>query len=187
MAKDSKAQEPPVADVAVQPAQAEERPAERPAETAKLLELPKPDRKVELILRERLANHEDARQFHLATLAVGTLPEDLLDPAYWANVSPMLRPRDRIEAWSEDGSWMAEYVVLACDRAWARVTMLWQRQLSRSDEDLERAAPGYSVVYRGFHNQWSVIRLKDSAIVHEGARQRSEAEAWLRSHVQAGA
>lgn len=116
-----------------------------------------------------------------------TVPEDLLRQDYWAHIAQELTPRARIEAWANDGSWMAEYVVLDTGRNWAKLHLLAKHQLSKLDPaqaEAEAASP-YSIEHRGPHAKWSVLRKSDNEVVHEGSETREGAATWLRERLKA--
>lgn len=124
---------------------------------------------------------------YVYTAHENTVPEDLLAPDYWAHISQELTQRARIEAWANDGAWMAEYVVLDTGRNWAKLHLLHKYQLTRLDPaqaEAEAASP-YSIEHRGPHSKWSVLRKSDSAVVHEGEETRDGAAGWLRERLKA--
>jgi hypothetical protein len=140
------------------------------------------ERKVEALTHTNLKEAEFVRPVYCATIPIGTLPEDLLKPEYWAHVATHLRPWARIEARAEDGTWFAEYIVLSVDRTWARVRMLGKYNLTNNDVSLSQAEKvtqsGFEVKWRGAA-KWSVIRKADSAVLKEGM-DREEADLALK-------
>ena len=126
-----------------------------------------------------------------AQIAQGVAPEALLDPAFWAHHAVRLRPMNEIRARAEDGTWIAELVVLDCSRTWAKVKMLELYRLTTSDVALTQASEQevrdfisrHNVVYRGPH-KWSVTRKSDKAVLMEGAEQKEGAELWLEAHAR---
>lgn len=141
----------------------------------------KPERKVESLTITNLKEAEFVRPVYCATIPIGTDPEDLLKPEYWAHVATHLRPWARIEARAEDGTWFAEYIVLSVDRTWARVRMLAKYNLTSQDTSISQAEKisqsGFEIKWRG-GAKWSVIRKVDSAVMKEGM-ERDEAEMAL--------
>lgn len=142
----------------------------------------------------------DYRRNHWAAIAArGVNPEDVLVPSYWAMHAFNLKPWDRIDIQAEDGTWLGEYVVLGCDRTWARIHTLRVTRLTPADiaetqaakenavktdaPDSQRPllkADTYTVKYRGA-KKWSVIRDGDNAVMAEGLAQKQDAEAWLKN------
>lgn len=125
----------------------------------------------------------------------GVRPEDVLNPAYWAYHAAKLKPWDRIELRAEDGTWFGEYLVLGCDRTWARVFPLRVSMLTASDvaetqaaiantpktADQGSGADLYEIKFRG-PKKWSVVRKSDNAVMAEGMMQ-DEAKEWLKNHL----
>ena len=162
-----------------------------PEATAQLQKQPQ-ERKVTQMDQPRFKGVEFMRSEYLCTAHPNTTPEDLLAPEYWAHISAQLRPRDRIEAWANDGSWMAEYVVLEAGRNWANVKTLncW----NLSGEDIARTSAAiaaeyaglpYEVKFRGEHCLWSVLRKSDNAVMHENEGTKGGADQWLRERMKA--
>jgi hypothetical protein len=140
------------------------------------------ERKVEALTKTNFEEAEFKISRYSAIIPIGTFPEDLLMPEYWAHVTAFMRPWQRIEAHSEDGTWFAEYIVLSVDRAWARVRMLGKYNLTSNDVALSQAEKlsqsGFEVKWRGAA-KWSVIRTADSAIMKEHM-DREEADIALK-------
>jgi hypothetical protein len=138
------------------------------------------ERKVESLTITNLKEAEFVRPVYCATIPIGTLPDDLLKPEYWAHVATHLRPWARIEARAEDGTWFADLLVLSVDRTWARVRMLGRYNLTSQDVALTQSEQitGFEVKWRGAA-KWSVIRKADSAVLKEGM-DREEADIALK-------
>ena len=134
----------------------------------------------------RFKGAEYVRSIHHAAPFDNTSPEDLLVPDYWAHVADRMKQYDRVEALANDGTWWAEYMVVACGRAYAQLVMLQKHNLDPvvpgRDNHTMRA---YEVKHRGPHSQWSVIRLLDKEVVHEGSQTESAANTWLTNHLKA--
>lgn len=125
----------------------------------------------------------------------GIMPDDVIHPAYWAYHAAKLKPWDRVELCAEDGTWFGEYLVLGCDRTWARVFPLRVIMLTTADVSETQAAKAnskgmpkgelssYEVRFRGPAKKWSVIRRSDGGILAEGMTQKQDAEAWLNKHL----
>ena len=148
---------------------------------------PAKDRKIQPIIEARIKSGDFVRAFYVATAFENTQPEDLLQPEYWAHFAQKLKLRDRIEVWADDASWMADVVVLGATKNAADVRLLrvdyidaYQPEGATSDH-----MKSYDVRYRGIHSQWSVVRLADNAIVHEGEGSRASADRWLSEHLKA--
>lgn len=145
------------------------------------------ERKVTPMDLVRFRGIEYMREHYLCTAHANTRPEDLLKPEYWAHVATLMRPRARIEAWADDGTWMAEYVVLEAGRNWARLFMLEKHFLTTADVAMTQAdaLSPYEIAHRGPHSKWSVIRKVDREVVHEGEETPDGAAAWTRERLKA--
>jgi hypothetical protein len=88
-----------------------------------LIQLP-PNELAAFELREHAARREDR---------AGRLARGLLVPAFWAHHALKLKPLDEIRAHAEDGTWLANYVVLDCSRTWAKVQQLSLHRLTTAD------------------------------------------------------
>ena len=106
----------------------------------------------------------------------GVSAQDMLRPEFWAHVSKQLRPKDRLEATAEDGSWFAEFFVLSQGPNWAKVAMLRHVRLSdstplRSDD--------YEAIWGGPALKYTVRRTADKEVIQKGFDTMGDAGAWL--------
>ncbi len=128
---------------------------------------------------------------HSAKIAQGVDPDELLKPAFWAHHAMKLKPLDEIRAHAEDGTWLANYVVLDCSRTWAKVQLLSFHRLTTADvsqtqasaTEVETFKDQHKVVHRGPH-KWSVVRKADNAVIFEGFAVKDEASAQLDKHAR---
>ncbi len=115
----------------------------------------------------------------------GTTPEQLEDPAYWAHCAKRLNVWDRIVARSEDGSWMAEFVVVERGNLYARVRPLpgYPMSLQVSEPDVDSSMPtGYAVKWTGPHSKYAVTRNGDK--LRDRFENKGSASQWLREHLK---
>lgn len=145
------------------------------------------ERKVQPIEESRIKSGDFVRAFYVATAFENTQPQDLEAPEYWAHFAQKLRLRDRIEVWANDGSWVADIVVLGATKNSADVRVLTVHMISgmRPSGGAAGELKSYSVAYRGIHSQWSVIRVADNEVVHEGEGSEAAANTWLTNHLKA--
>lgn len=115
--------------------------------------------------------------------ALGTVPDDLLVPGYWANVARDLRPCDEIIVMPEDMAWRAHVFVQAAGRNEAVVRMLSVVMLDEVAEVAEDAV--YEVKWRGPARKFSVVKRADGAVVKEDFPVREQAAKWMQSHMTA--
>lgn len=144
-------------------------------------------RKIQPLEESRIKSGDFVRQFYVATAFENTEPADLMAPEYWAHFAQKLRLRDRIEVWANDASWMADVVVLGATKNAADVRILSVAYIDgmKPIGDAPDGIKSYEVRYRGIHSQWSVVRVADGAVVHEGEGSRAAADTWLVNHLKA--
>jgi len=127
-----------------------------------------------------------------AEVEYGIHPDDVMEPAYWANYSMQLKPFDEVRARARDGTWIARLLVLDTSRAWTKMYRMELHQLTTpdvsisaaSDEAVADAMSKYELTHRGPH-RWSIIRKSDGAVQTEGHQQKDDAKAWLVKHAKA--
>ncbi len=131
---------------------------------------------------------EHVRETWCITAAFGTRREDIENPSYWAHVAQKLRPKSKIEVFTEDGSFYAEYLVLSSDKTWAKVLNLRFVDLKKlatiPEEQAKTITDGYEIKFRG-PKKWSVIRKSDRAVLQEGLHSEQDAGKWLEVHLNA--
>jgi hypothetical protein len=142
----------------------------------------KEKREVSPAVPNRLQLAEHALQFHVYTAESGDYPEDFLKPEYWSLVATKFQPYDHIEVRADDGTYWAEFLVVSCDRTWARVHKLRDARLQVANE--QPVDPDYKVEWKGPHKKWCVIRQGDKSIVHDGEAEKSFAVRWLEEYVR---
>jgi hypothetical protein len=161
--------------------------ATAPAEPSAPAAQEKVERKVTPADATRIKQVEFLRQDYLYTAYQGTRPDDLLEPEHFAHVSTQLRPRDRIEAWAHDGTWMAIFVVLESGRNWARTAKLGEYFFTARDTAISQASAldPFKIEYTGPSSLWRIVRRSDNQILHEGEQTEDAALGWLSEHLKA--
>lgn len=116
----------------------------------------------------------------------GTTVEDVLEPAYWANIAEQLQPATRIEVMPMDGAYFAELIVLSASRTAAVVAPLRIVHLTAaSDAAVEQGEdPEYSVKFRG-PRKFCVMRNADNQPVIEDIDTKEQAYRELSDYVKA--
>lgn len=144
------------------------------------------DRPKPILGVDRLRGAEFERNVHVAVPGPEDTIEDMLDPGYWAHVAPKFKPYDKIEVRAEDGTYYAEFLVLACDRAWAKVHVLSWHLLSSADIALTQAAAASSSFEVRFRPgpRWHVVRKADKQVMFKDGKTRDEAETWVREYIK---
>lgn len=133
---------------------------------------------------------EYARVVFAHTPALATKYEDLLDPAYWANVAHKFKPTCRVEVLAEDLSWYAELVVISNSRTWAKMAPLHYVKLTATkkpakESDLDHDVKGYDISFAGQVKKYRVVRKSDKVEIRDGIPTEEEANIWLKNHVKA--
>jgi hypothetical protein len=140
------------------------------------------DKPVMTPARMRLAEYD--RQDWVANVEFGVDLEDILDPGYWAHMAAQLKPYDHIEARAEDGTWVADLVVLGADRTWAKVALKQKYNLSSKDVS-QTQAHKHTVEWKGPQHRFAVVRSSDSAMLKSGLQTKEDAAEWLKGYEQA--
>lgn len=135
-----------------------------------------------MVVPHRVQMAEHGRNIHLVTAENGLHPQDFLDPNYWGLVSKNFAPYDHVEVRTDDGTFWAEYLVLACDRTWAKLHPL--REVKLPSANVEAVDPEYKIEWKGPHLKHCVIRLADQSAVHQGEQERAGAVKWLEDHLR---
>lgn len=144
----------------------------------------KPEEKRELtqLVPSRRQLAESVRQTHVVTVEDAKHPEDFLSPEFWALVAKDFVIGDHIELRDDGMTYWAEYLVVACDRTWAKVHPLRQATLTPVEE--MPISKDFDVAFKGPHRKWCVIRISDKSIVHEGEQDRTSANRWLEGYAK---
>jgi hypothetical protein len=129
--------------------------------------------------RIRLAEYD--RQDWVANAEEGTTIDDIKEPAYWALIASQFKPYDHIEVRAEDGTWIADLVVMGCDRTWARVHVKNVHKLTSGDVSMSQASK-HEVFWRGPQHKWAIKRTADHEVVKNECATREEAEKWLKEY-----
>lgn len=152
----------------------------------------KPEAKRELppeIARAVLALKEDRWQLkehrnpgHWICVPAGVTVEDLMQPAFWANVARKLKPSSTIEVHWDDASQFAEVYCVSAGRNWASVSLLRHQKLERAA--LPQQASQYAISFNGPIDKFRVARLNDNAVIRAGFGTEMEARQWLDQYLQ---
>jgi len=142
-------------------------------------------KKVDRILNpQRFGLAEYKRNIWHVVAELGTEPDDVMVPAYWAHVAEQFKPFDEIRVTIDDGAWVLYLLVTSCDRNWAKVFKLAFHELM---DDMSAPAKSirHEVAWKGPHLKWCVVRVSDGAKVSEGHADKTAAAAWMSEHERA--
>jgi hypothetical protein len=140
------------------------------------------EREIGMAVPNRIALGEHARNVHVYTAESSEHPEDFTRPEYWGLVSTKFQPFDHIELRTDDGIYWAEFLVVACDRTWAKVHKL--REVKLQTQEDKPADPRFKEEWKGPHRKWCVIRQSDKSIIHDGEADRAAARRWLDEYLR---
>lgn len=133
----------------------------------------------------RLQFAEHVRNVWIINPEYGVTPEDILEPSYFAHVANSLKPWDKIEARSEDGSYYAEYVVEQAGRSFAKLAMVHLVTLAAKIDLATEVAEAYQVIWKGPQYKWRVVRKKDNQTLKDGIASKGDALRWVQEHQKA--
>ena len=129
----------------------------------------------------RMKRAETLRTLWCVNAQPGSIREDFLQPEYWSHIAALLEPLHRLEVRADDGTYWAEYLVISCERTWAKVKELrWVDLTEVAEEDLSLTE--YKYLFRGPHCKHSVIRIKDKVVMAEKLPTKDDALAWIVNH-----
>ena len=134
--------------------------------------------KARMLVPQRKALAESARQDWVVTVEDGTSIDEVLDPAFWSLVCNDFQPMDRVDVRVDTGEWMAELVVLVVERTWCKVHMLHFYELGTPGE-APAVAARFRIEWKGAVRRFAVIRVSDGEPVQEKFQSRADAVAWL--------
>lgn len=106
--------------------------------------------------------------------------ETVMTPEYMAHVGAQLKPFDRICFIPENGSYLADVVVTAAGRGFAKMVLLSHLDLSGS-QDIERSAIT-NVKHGGPRYKWMVVRASDGHTLTSGLDSEADALAYAKDY-----
>ena len=139
------------------------------------------ERRSPIIHPTRMKLAENERQDWIVNAELSHTVEDLTNPGYWAHMASLLTPYDHIEVRAEDGSWIANLIVIQTDRSWAKVMLVSKFNLLETEVAPSSMAK-HKVEWKGPQHRFAVIRLADQVVVRSGFQNKDEANSWMREH-----
>lgn len=140
-----------------------------------------PARKVSPIIIARWSEAQFKQARHAITPEPGTVLEDLLNPAYYANIAPRVNVGDVIEARPADGAYYAEIYVWAKGPNWLHVSPV--RYMERPPAAAAADTRGFSIEFVEGPTKHRVVRDGDRAELARGFESADEANAWLKANL----
>ena len=132
---------------------------------------------------ERLQLLENSYRTWSADIPSGTTLETVTQPYFWVHHARLIRPKDMIIAFCEDGSWEADLRVMFVSPTEVKVGVkLYVQYDSETVEELPSDL--HEVAWKGPGLKFCVVHKKTGAIVRDRLYPKSEAIAFLRSHLR---
>lgn len=144
-------------------------------------ETAKEERKLPILLPERIGLAEFKRQDWVAQVGLDVTEKDILEPAFWAHVCQLFKKLDTIEVRWEDGSLIHHLRVLWCDRAYANVKLIGTEKLGKIVPDKDMMSNKYSTDWKG-DMEWCVTRIADHRVMQTNLRDRASVASWIADH-----
>ena len=125
-----------------------------------------------------LAEH-DRREF-VAFAAHGVTIDDVTEPGYWAHVAEKFQPfRTYIDVVAEDGSWYAKLFVIASERNWAKVDVVYHKSVGK--KEVAKPESNYDVNFAPAQ-KWRVVRKSDKEVMAKDIDSKDDAYKWLKDY-----
>lgn len=134
--------------------------------------------------RMRLSQYE--RQEWVANAPEGCTPDDIKKQDFWSLMAYQMKPYDRVEVRADDGSWLAELVVVGCGRNWAKVSVLNHYKLADAGKEMKGDAE-FRIDFKGPQRKWCVIRNSDDEYIRDKLGSKEEAMAAMKEQETASA
>lgn len=153
--------------------------------SAVLAEAPKDQRRTIMLspARHQLFQHSNNR--HFVTAEEGTTLEDVMKPAFLANVAPKMRMYDEVTVVTDDGAFWARLLVLEAGRNWVRTMALEAFDLQGEANPIAADPMNpYEVSWKGPHRKYAVIRKADRQVVSEGYAIKADAERYMADYLR---
>lgn len=110
--------------------------------------------------------------------------DEMLLPEFWIHDARKLKPRDEVEVWAKDGTWLEVFIVRSVllpdvGRPVVKVVRKDDVPLA-SDKKLDaKVVKGLYAAWRGPHAKWGVLRNSDKAVIKDKFETREDAESYL--------
>lgn len=152
------------------------------AETIKPAFVPAPRPKTLVINSMNLAEHK--RNHWVGEAMAETTLAEMLAPEFWVHDARKFRPRDEIDVWANDGSWLEVFIIRSVsipEHGTHVVRVVRKDDIPRSDEAKTEspAVGGMIVKWRGPQSKFAVVRVSDKEVIKDKFEVREEADAWL--------
>ena len=132
----------------------------------------------------RLVETGHAWKSYTADIPAGSSLDHILAPTYWKHYTRQLKPLDVIEAMCEDGSWEASLRVTFVSRAEVKMVVRWMAEYSvDAFEAIESTT--HEVKWINVGRKYGVVRKDTGEVIQDKLYPEAEAQAYLKTHLQA--
>lgn len=125
---------------------------------------------------------EQANNFWQAYAPDGCTPEDIENPIFWSVYSQKLRPFDGIRVIAEDGTWMANCIVIQSSRTETKVHV--EKVIQLMQVETPDIKDPYYIKWAGPKKMWCLFRTEDGARIKEGMQTQEEAATYKSQKVK---
>lgn len=137
------------------------------------------DKKTPAITMARFGLAEQVRNIWHATVPVEVTPEQVMDEAYWCNVSMHFKPGDEIIVFPDNMAWRRVLHVIGAGKLWAHVATMSHHDFSKIEAPVKLPSI-YKIEYAGTHHQWRVLRKGKE--LRDGFQTEALANRWAGNH-----
>ena len=131
----------------------------------------------------RLKAATQVRRCLFADLPVGTTPEDVMVPDYWAHHTSGMQAMDLLEVMTEDGAWEGLFRVMFVSKVEARLAKIYVVKHDKfTVEDAQSVS--HEVVWRGPVAKFGVVRKDTKEVVKDRFGTKEEAIKFLGDHLK---
>ena len=125
---------------------------------------------------------EHTRREYVCYPEPGTTIEDVTKLTYWTYVADKFEPLNTwLDVISQDGTWVARLLVVACERNWAKLQIIYYHEIEGGD--VISPSEQYDINFIPAH-RWRIVRKSDHEVMQKGFSAKSEAVSWLDDYIR---
>jgi len=134
------------------------------------------------IIDSRVKEQDSVRSWWVVTVEAGVGKEDVLNPEFWSFVALKFKPGERVEIHTDDSSWFGEYLILDCDRTFAKLIELTHYKLQVDGKISPHLA--YEAFWGGPFGKWGIKRTTDQEMIGNHYETKQAALEFLAEYLQ---
>lgn len=134
------------------------------------------------ILDKRVKPQDFLRTWWVATVEAGVSREDVLKTDFWSYVSLDFKPYDRVEIRTDDSEWFGEYLIMECDKTFAKLKELNYWHLGSKGRVSNKL--DFEYFWGGPHGLHGIRRTTDGETMVNKLATQKEALEWLTVHLE---